>query len=313
MKQQVDGHQDAAHPTAQRRQRCSGIPAQSLVAALFLVMAMGAAQNAMALSGYIGATGLNTNEPLTVNTFPVDSAQTQDTGVSLVAFPGETAVEKMKFYCDQRFDSAETALACAQQPNDQLAIQVPSANGISLDDETNTQVPFMTVGAVTTFTTPEGLRGSLLCETAGDGSGNNYCVKITEASTLSIPAAGSGPTVTNGALTLPKFVVENNATECGDDLLKMQEFAGQSAQVDWTSNRFAGDVNNINDLVRRQLRINICINALVQFVDSPSASLPIANAYEIKQVARSMAFTPIKCTYSGKTYKYLTPPVYSCP
>ncbi|WP_045225447.1 hypothetical protein [Methyloterricola oryzae] len=329
MKQQLISQQGAARsPTPAPHRRLLQSHPLSLMKAAFALVLFGVGGQAHSLSGYVGAPGLNSGQPLTVVILPVDQAQTPQTGVSLVAFPGETAVTKMKFYCDQRFDAADTALACAQQPNDQLAVQVPSGPGIIVEgDELNTQVPFMTAGAVTTFSTQVqvgtetvSVRGSLICETGGDGSGNNFCVKIIDApppSVPSIPAPGSGPaittTTTSGVLSLPKFIIDNNSAECGEDLLKMQAFSGPSAEVDWTSNRLPGDPNNLNDLVHKQLRINICTPSTVEFVASPSIASPLANVSEIKQVARSMAFTPLKCTYSGKTYTYATPPVYKCP
>ena len=119
---------------------------------------------------------LNGADPaLAVNGMP-------DTGK--IGFFGGQETSTSKFYCDWGFDSAISPSigACAQHVPALVAVEVPA--GFELGTESGVTVSFTTAKTITTWTkevsASESFRVALICETAGNDTGLEHCLEISE-------------------------------------------------------------------------------------------------------------------------------------
>jgi hypothetical protein len=192
-----------------------------------------------------------------------------------------------KFYCDWRFGGTSPPLAaCAQHDSQLVAVQVNA--GFALGLETNTTISSTYFGAITTSTVGASARVALICETAGDGSGLNHCLRITEG-------GGGGP-----AACTAKFAnITANATQCAADLARLQPVFGPTAHIDFTTDRNAAG----------RLNVNICTPASWVCADGPSSLTGLGDR-EIQQIDVAMAETPGVCSCCGTSWYDPHPP---CP
>lgn len=218
-----------------------------------------------------------------------------DTG-QVAFFNDPDEATQAKFYCDWRFDPdvSPSLPACAQHDPGFVAVQV-GTEGFVLGVESGVTISSTAFGLITTSTKDVGefssARAALICETAGDNTGLEYCLEITEG-------GGGGPSACPAKFTS----VTANASECAADLVKLQDVFGPTAHIDFTKDR-----NNDGTL-----NINVCTPANWVCVDPPLSLTGLGNR-EIQQLGSAVVDTPITCTIGGKTYRYATPPVSKCP
>ncbi|MGH8523848.1 MAG: hypothetical protein ACREXY_06410 [Gammaproteobacteria bacterium] len=220
-----------------------------------------------------------------------------DTG-NIGFFSDPAAPTSAKVYCDWRSAGASPPLApCAQHVPQVVAVQV--AAGFALGLETNKTISFTSFGAITTSTKDvdeSSVRVALICETAGDGTGRNHCLQITED-----PEDGKG--VSRCPAEFAR--ITRNLTQCDADLAKLKKVFGPSAHIDFTKDR--------ND--NGTLNVNICTPASWECTD-PSTLTGLGNR-EIQQLDAAVVQTPITCKIGGRSIRYPdpppTPPKIRCP
>lgn len=223
-----------------------------------------------------------------------------DTG-QIGLFSDPAAPNDAKFYCDWRFDSVIGPLipACAQHDLGLVAVQVVT-QGFDLGAEFGVPIISTAFGAITTSTKDVGefstARVALICETAGDDTGLNHCLQITED-----PEDGEG-----ASLCPPKFAsITRNPTECAADLAILQQLFGLTAHIDFTKDR--NDDGTLN--------VNICTPASWVCADPPSNLTGLGNR-EIQQIPMGSVETPHTCPIGGLNINYNpapTPPHEGCP
>lgn len=224
-----------------------------------------------------------------------------DTG-QVIFFSGDPndpdEANEAKFYCDWRFDPgiSPSLPACAQHDPGLVALQV-GADGLALGGESNVTISSTVSGTITTSTKDVGesfsARVALICETRGDNSGEEDCLRITE-----------DPEDGEGSPSCPtKFAnITRNSTQCAIDLAKLQDVFGAAGHIDFTKDRNPDGT----------LNVNICAPASWICGDSVSLRSGLGNR-EIQQLGAQVVNTPITCTIGGRTYRYPTPPTSRCP
>lgn len=223
-----------------------------------------------------------------------------DTG-NIGFFANPLAQEDAKFYCDWRFDPviSPSLPACAQHAPELVAVEVPQG-GFNLGLETDTTISSTRFWAITTSTKDVGeeesaARVALICETAGDSTGLNHCLRITEDPEDSGDSGGS----CGGN---PKFVsITRNETQCDADLAKLQGVFGATAHIDFTKDRNDADETNST------LNVNICTPASWVCGAQPSILTGLGNR-EIQQIDGSGIDTPHTCKIGGETVNFNPPP-----
>lgn len=178
-----------------------------------------------------------------------------------------------KLYCDLNFYSSNQP-ACSQNTQS-IAYQVPPT--VSLGLESDTTVSFTSSGSVTTYTQADGYRASLICQTAGDATGLQHCLKVTADGTYSSPSGSCTAT----------FSVTNDSSQCAADLSHLQLTYGASARFDWSSD------NRLDLSGTQKIHVNICSNSTVACADTDINTISVeSDVYQIQQFGTAIANTP---------------------
>lgn len=229
-----------------------------------------------------------------------------DTG-QIGFFGNPAAQEDARFYCDWRFDPliSPSLSACAQHVPKLVAVEVP-LEGFNLGLETDTTISSTRFWAITTSTKDveesSTVRGAIICETAGDGTGMKHCLRIAED-------PGDTGDDTESCVGNPKFVsITRSSTQCASDLAKLQQVFGAAAHIDFTKDRNDADGTNST------LNVNICTPA--SWVCGAPPSILTGLYREIQQIDGADIDTPHTCKIGGLTVNYNpspTPPHEPCP